>query len=114
MSMYKVYLRKTLKLTGWYVSGVILSTSFVLVINDLFYNTLFKGKDIHTIWRELRPREVFGTGAKKTFIKHKIENEQSTQDLYMDYLEKRRNGGEDVYNTEAEKLSKDIFSNKKI
>lgn len=75
-----------------YLWGLTISTSFVLIVNDMFYNLAFgkKGSE-RSKWHDLRPREIFGVNAKTTFIKHKIvEEEFDGQRLYHEYIQNRK------------------------
>lgn len=100
---------------GVYTAGVLISTAFVLSVNDMFYNVAFRqlirdrNKDA---WQEIKPREIFSRGAKFTFIKHPIEEERDDDaKRYSSYIEKRKvmnEGGVD----NDKKLYENIFDKK--
>jgi hypothetical protein len=106
-------MRKTIKnIFGYvkvYLGGVMISTAFVLYVNDLFYYAVFKNKapiedEQFKAWDYIKPREIFGQGAKSTFIKHKIEEEKNDESIvYQNYLSMKKR-----------LLSNDITENKKI
>jgi hypothetical protein len=100
-----------------FLSGFLISTSFVLFVNDMFYHNTFRKlliKDYKTdTWKELKPREVIGIGAKKTFIKHKIEDEgkESESKIYHEYIEQKRYSEDNKINN---KLETNLINNKNI
>lgn len=110
----KSILRKSLNYAGIYLSGVFISTSFVLLVNDIFYNIVFRKLNPLTkaeVWEEIKPRELFGAGAKKTFIKHKIPDDEKDESIrYHEYVFQRKTQGED--NAHNQKLYENIFEKK--
>jgi hypothetical protein len=92
------YLLKTFtNYVGIYCSGVIISASFVLYSNDMFYISVFKGKSPITgekinILQEVKPRELIGNSAKQTFLKHQFEEDQNDDTrIYHNYIENKKN-----------------------
>jgi hypothetical protein len=71
-----------------YFYGLCFSTTMILLLNDIFYENIIKGNSENKL-DDLRPREIFGTGAKTTFIKHKLE-EKSTHEIYAQYISERK------------------------
>ena len=107
---------------GVFSAGVIISASFVIISNDLFYDKYFKINNKVTqcndLWNELRPREIFGTGAKKTFIKHQIKFDKNDEKItYVDYVERNKNDIEEKikiennYEIENDEIFKKSFKN---
>ena len=78
----------------------------------MFYNIVFRNLigtngNKKEIWKEIRPREIFNTGAKGTFIKHQIDEERSDDvKRYHDYIEQRKKIG-----TESEIEEKNLYEN---
>ncbi len=114
-------IKSTVNLVGIYSAGVAISTTFVLTTNDMFYNTVFRqllnstpeSRDI--MWQEIKPREIFNTGAKKAFVINRIDEEKDDeQQRYHSYIEKRRRLAKEEVQ-EDEKIYENIFDkNKKI
>jgi hypothetical protein len=114
------FIRTTFNYIKLFIIGTAISTSCVLVTNDIFYNTFFRRvTKINTeftensIWQEIKPREIFGKGAKSTFIKHKIESKQNDEsNTYHQYVDNLKYQESNKPNTKDD-LYKNIF-NKKI
>ncbi len=93
----KTFLKSTFNTVGVFAAGVGLSACFVLISNDMFYKYTVRKLFINTntskaeIWEEIKPRELFNQGAKKTFIKHKLDEERDDElKKYYGYIEKRK------------------------
>lgn len=89
------HIRSVFELIKIFTYGVGISTTFVLITNDLFYDTVFKGKtpfnEKTNVWEEIKPREIFGKGAKATFLKHQISEEKDeTSVAYHNYIANRK------------------------
>ena len=120
MSTHSIF-KKTLNHIGIFISGVTISSGFVLSTNDMFYNLVFRRllvendnteESSKNIWREIKPREIFGKGAKSTFLKHQIEEERDDeQRRYHSYLEERRRLEESGVD-ENKKIFENIFEKK--
>jgi len=83
--------------SGIYLTGVIISGSFVLYCNEMFYMSVFKrispvsGTKTNLL-QEIRPRELFGNNAKHTFLSSKIEEDQNDEArIYHSYIQNRKN-----------------------
>ncbi len=114
-------IRKAVNYIGVYLGGVFISASFVLITNDIFYNLVFRrtfNKSNKEIWKEIKPMEFFGTGAKTTFIKNRMLDDENDERMqYYEYLQARKeklnrnnssNGDENI-NRDVEKLNLNIF-----
>jgi hypothetical protein len=95
---FEFSLRKLVNYSGIYIAGVCISTAFVLYANDIFYNKVFRrlnntsnNSTNDSIWNEIKPREIFGVGAKKTFIKNRIEDDMESEGrIYHNYIERKK------------------------
>jgi hypothetical protein len=82
---------------GIYCSGVLISASFVLYSNEMFYISVFKGKSPLTgekikFLHEVKPREIIGNSAKQTFLKHKLDEEENDDArIYHNYIQNKKN-----------------------
>ena len=90
-------LKTTINYCGVYSAGVIISTSFVLFTNEIFYSSVFKQlinstpESRQQMWQEIKPRELYNTGAKTTFLKNMLQEEKEDEQMrYHSYIEKRR------------------------
>jgi len=81
---YKTSIRTYLKA---YLFGLTLSTGIILATNDIFYNNVILKKG--NLYEELKPKELFGRGAKYTFIKNQMED-VPTNIIYKEYIEERK------------------------
>lgn len=108
-SLLKNVYHGTLAFTG----GFCIGTSFILISNDLFYKTITT-KSTKEIFEELKPKEIFGKGAKSTFMKHHIEEDPNeTTNKYYQYVDKIKNIGREMKKEEdLESMKKDIFDKK--
>jgi hypothetical protein len=78
-----------------YLSGVVISSSFVLFSNEMFYSTVIRGRsptgEETRLLDEIYPRELFGLNARQTFLKHKIEEEKNDDTrLYHTYIQSQK------------------------
>ena len=89
ISHYKSHITTYIKA---YIFGLSLSTGFILIQNDIFYNNVILQKG--NLYEELKPKELVGRGAKYTFIKHQMEDVPSDK-IYRDYIETRKKMLED-------------------
>jgi len=109
--------KQTLNLVGTYSAGVIISASFVLLTNDIFYNSVFRNlagsnRDTKKMWEEIRPREIFNKGAKSTFLKHQLEEERDDETTrYHKYILAQKNPQQDKEKENA-KIYENIFEKK--
>jgi len=68
-------------------AGFVISLSFVLYSNELFYRNVIKGRNGYKgFMDEFTPREILGTGAKKTFIYHQLDS-KSPEEIYKEFIE---------------------------
>lgn len=103
--------RSTIEYGKIYMYGVVMSSAFVLCVNDIFYQVVFKKKEEEntSIWEELKPREIFGVGAKTTFLKHVIDSDKGDESSeYHTYIENRKD------DDKTKDLKGNIFENKRI
>jgi hypothetical protein len=113
--------KTTINYIGIYSAGVIISASFVLVTNDIFYNSVFKQliqstpESRNQMWQEIKPRELYNTGAKTTFIKNMLQEEKEDEQMrYHAYIEKRKRLAQEGVDKE-EKIYENIYEkNEKI
>jgi len=91
-----------------------MSSFSVLFVNDIFYNLVFRKKiltkdNVH-IWEEIKPMEIFGTGAKKTFITNKITHDVMDENKkYHEYIQFNK---QDAELENSHKLNDNIFDKK--
>ena len=109
-------MNKLLEYIKIYAIGVSLSTGFVLISNDLFYQSIiqsiFKDKKLNKEqWEFIKPRQLFGNTAKDAFLdpKHSIKDLEPGEESreYSDYIFKRKY--DNISEEELEFLKKDIF-----
>jgi hypothetical protein len=112
----KSFLKSSVNLCGIFLGGLAISTSFVLISNDIFYRNFlrklfFDSKlDKKEIWDEIKPRELFGLGAKKVFLKHHISEERDDETRrYHSYVEKQKSLAQGIP-LEEEKLRENIYA----
>ena len=101
-----------------YVYGTIITTGFVLICNDLFYQSFIKPIFVEKTFGKkqldiLKPKELFGNSAKEAFLNpdnslKDVEQGEESRD-YNDYLFKRKY---QMSEEEEKILKKNIYSNK--
>ena len=73
----------------YFFAGFTISCGFVLYSNEFFYLKVFKRNEgFNGIFDQLTPKELFGKGAKKTFINHQIEP-KDPDEIYRDYVDQK-------------------------
>ena len=108
-------MKKALECLGVYGIGFGISFFCIQKVNDIFYYTVIKGKNItgeNDSKDSLTPKGVFSKNAKATFVKHKIEASKNDESIiYQNFIDRRKNNFDD-----QEQLKANIFdnSNKKI
>jgi hypothetical protein len=72
-----------------FTAGFFISVSFVLYSNELFYRNVIQGRNGYKgFLNEFTPREILGTGAKKTFINHQFDS-KNPEEIYKEYIDQR-------------------------
>lgn len=108
----KIYkkMKKAFECLGVYFVGFGISFFCVQKVNDIFYQTVIKGKNItgdNDFKDSLTPKGFFGKSAKATFVKHKIEATKNDESIiYQNFIDRRKNNIDD-----EEQLKANIFNN---
>jgi hypothetical protein len=103
-----------------YISGVAITSSFVLLSNDIFYDSVIKKIFIDNnfdkkLWNDIKPREIYGNGAKEAFLdpKHSLKDDdpfQTSKD-YNDYILQKK-AEKVALEEELEKIKQNIYDKK--
>jgi hypothetical protein len=111
----KSFIKGSFNLCGIFLAGLGISTGFVLISNDIFYKNFLRKLFFETnlnkneLWEEIRPRELFGVGAKKVFIKHQISEERDDETRrYHSYVEKQKSAAAGIQD-EENKFTQNIY-----
>jgi hypothetical protein len=93
----KTIFKSGINIVGVFLGGFGISTAFVLVSNDIFYKYFLRrifldsNSKADELWNEIKPRELFGQGAKNTFVKNQINEERDDEaKRYHDEIDRRR------------------------
>jgi hypothetical protein len=113
-------MKKMLNYISIYISGITISTAFILLSNDIFYDSVIKKLFIEKTfskqtWELIKPREIYGNNAKEAFLNPNYslinDNPNQTTIDYNEYLFRKKY--EEASDDEIEKIKRDI-ANKKI
>lgn len=73
----------------YFTGGFLLSTTLILYSDELTYRNVIKYENGYKgILNKITPRELIGTGAKKTFIHHQMDY-KSQEEIYKEYIDDR-------------------------
>jgi hypothetical protein len=110
-------MKKIISYFSIYFTGVVMTSSFILYSNDMFYENVIKKLFIDKnfdkkTWDKIKPREIYGNSAKDAYLnpKHSLINDDPNQTSkdYNDFISKKKE-----QEVEYEKIKQNIF-NKKI